>query len=343
MKVLVTGGAGYIGSHTVLALLRAGHNVVVVDNLSNSSMEAINRVRSLSGIDFDFHHLDLLETEKLTNLVKAQKFDSVIHFAGSKSVGESVTNPVRYFNNNIGTTVSLLQAFSAESSATPPQFIFSSSATVYGDPQYLPINEDHPVGNGITNPYGFTKFVCENLLKSVSDANPRFQAVALRYFNPIGADPSGLIGEDPHGIPNNLAPYITQVASGKLSELTIFGDDYKTPDGTGVRDYIHVSDVADGHVAALSLREPGFFAINLGTGEGTSVKELLLSFEGAVGFSIASRVSDRRPGDIASCYADTRKAYELFGWQSSRSIDEACRDAWNWQEKNPSGYSDSVR
>ena len=338
MKVLVTGGAGYIGSHTVLALLRAGHDVVVIDNLSNSNMEAITRVRTLSGVDFDFHQLDLLETEKLTDLVKTHEFDSVIHFAGSKSVGESVSNPVHYYKNNIGSTVSLLEATSAGESIRPPQFIFSSSATVYGDPQYLPIDENHPVGNGITNPYGFTKFVCENLLKSVTEANPHFQAVALRYFNPIGADPSGLIGEDPHGIPNNLAPYITQVASGKLSELAIFGEDYDTVDGTGVRDYIHVSDVADGHVAALSLTEPGFYAINLGTGHGTSVKELVLSFENAVGTPIPSRVSERRPGDIASCYANTRKAFEFLGWQSTRSIDEACRDAWNWQQKNPSGY-----
>jgi UDP-glucose 4-epimerase len=338
MKVLVTGGAGYIGSHTVLALLRAGHDVVVVDNFSNSSMEAITRVRTLSGVGFDFHDLDLLETEKLTEIVKAHEFDSVIHFAGSKSVGESVSNPVHYYKNNIGSTVSLLEAFVTENSSSPPQFIFSSSATVYGDPKYLPLDENHPVGNGITNPYGFTKFVCENLLRSASEANPRFQAVALRYFNPIGADPSGLIGEDPKGIPNNLAPYISQVASGKLSELTIFGNDYETPDGTGVRDFIHVSDVADGHVAALSLSEPGFNTINLGTGKGTSVKELVRSFENAVGSPIPSRVSERRPGDIASCYADTRKAFELLGWQSTRSIDDACCDALNWQQKNPSGY-----
>ncbi len=270
--------------------------------------------------------------------MREQTFDAILHFAGFKAVGESVANPLKYYENNIGSTVSLLKAINATTSTTPPKVIFSSSATVYGSSTELPLTESSKTGEGITNPYGFTKFVCERILSDATVANPGFQAMALRYFNPIGAHESGRIGEDPAGIPNNLAPYITQVASGKLSELSVFGDDYNTPDGTGIRDYIHVMDVAEGHVAALSLSEPGFHAVNLGTGQGTSVFELLKAFEKVVGKPIPFTVATRRPGDIATCYADTSLAKLLLGWSSTREITEACADAWRWQSQNPKGY-----
>lgn len=338
MRVLVTGGAGYIGSHTVLSLLEQGHIPVVVDNLSNSSVESLNRVSEITGQSIEFHNIDLCDEETFDLFMKEKTFDAILHFAGYKAVGESVTDPLKYYDNNIGSTVSLLRAIKASTSTTPPKVIFSSSATVYGNSAELPLTESSKTGEGITNPYGYTKFVCERILKDTSAANPAFQAIALRYFNPIGAHESGRIGEDPAGIPNNLAPYITQVASGKLSELSVFGDDYDTADGTGVRDYIHVMDVAEGHVAALGLSEPGFHAVNLGTGQGTSVFDLLAAFEAVVGSPIPYAVTPRRPGDIAVCYADTSLAKKLLGWSSTRDISEACADAWRWQSSNPQGY-----
>lgn len=338
MRVLVTGGAGYIGSHTVLSLLEQGHIPVVVDNLSNSSVESLNRVTEITGKPIEFYNIDLCDEDAFQSFMREQSFDAVLHFAGFKAVGESVANPLKYYENNIGSTVSLLKAINATTSTTPPKVIFSSSATVYGSSTELPLTESSKTGEGITNPYGFTKFVCEGILKDTVTANPAFQAIALRYFNPIGAHESGRIGEDPAGIPNNLAPYITQVASGKLSELSVFGDDYDTADGTGVRDYIHVMDLAEGHVAALRLNDLGFHAVNLGTGQGTSVFELLNAFENVVGRQIPFAVTPRRPGDIAACYADTSLAKQLLGWSSTRDIAEACADAWRWQSQNPQGY-----
>ena len=338
MRVLVTGGAGYIGSHTVLSLLEQGHIPVVVDNLSNSSVESLNRVTEITGKPIEFYNIDLCDEDAFQSFMREQSFDAVLHFAGFKAVGESVANPLKYYENNIGSTVSLLKAINATTSTTPPKVIFSSSATVYGSSTELPLTESSKTGEGITNPYGFTKYVCEGILKDTVAANPAFQAIALRYFNPIGAHESGRIGEDPAGIPNNLAPYITQVASGKLSELSVFGDDYDTADGTGVRDYIHVMDLAEGHVAALGLNDLGFHAVNLGTGQGTSVFELLNAFENVVGRQIPFAVTPRRPGDIAACYADTSLAKQLLGWSSTRDIAEACADAWRWQSQNPQGY-----
>ncbi|AWR21040.1 UDP-glucose 4-epimerase GalE [Aurantimicrobium photophilum] len=338
MRVLVTGGAGYIGSHTVLALLEQGHIPVVVDNLSNSSVESLNRVSEITGKPIEFHNIDLCDEHEFHSFLREQSFDAILHFAGFKAVGESVANPLKYYENNIGSTVSLLKAINASTSSAPPKVIFSSSATVYGSSTELPLTESSKTGEGITNPYGYTKFVCERILTDTVAANSAFQAIALRYFNPIGAHKSGRIGEDPAGIPNNLAPYITQVASGKLSELSVFGDDYDTADGTGIRDYIHVMDVAEGHVAALGLSEPGFHAVNLGTGQGTSVFELLTAFEAVVGSPIPYAVTPRRPGDIAACYADTSLAKKLLGWSSTRDISEACADAWRWQSQNPQGY-----
>lgn len=338
MKVLVTGGAGYIGSHTVLSLLEQGHTPIVVDNLSNSSVESLNRVSEITGKAIEFHNIDLCDVKTFHSFMRKQTFDAIFHFAGYKAVGESVTNPLKYFQNNIGSTVSLLDVIDASTSKAPPKVIFSSSATVYGGSVELPLTEFSKTGEGITNPYGFTKFVCERILRDTVAANPSFQAIALRYFNPIGAHESGRIGEDPAGIPNNLAPYITQVASGKLSQLSVFGDDYETADGTGIRDYIHVMDVAEGHVAALGLSEPGFHAINLGTGHGTSVFELINAFEQVVGKSIPYTVTPRRPGDIATCYADTALAKKLLGWTSTRDVSKACADSWRWQSENPQGY-----
>lgn len=338
MKVLVTGGAGYIGSHTVLSLLEQGHTPIVVDNLSNSSVESLNRVTEITGKAIEFHNIDLCDGKAFHSFMRAQTFDAILHFAGYKAVGESVANPLKYYENNIGSTVSLLNAIEATTSSNPPKMVFSSSATVYGSSSELPLTESSQTGEGITNPYGYTKFVCERILKDTVAVNPSFQVIALRYFNPIGAHESGRIGEDPSGIPNNLAPYITQVAAGKLSQLSVFGDDYDTPDGTGIRDYIHVMDVAEGHVAALGLSEPGFHAVNLGTGQGTSVFELLNAFEAVLGTPIPYLVTSRRPGDIAACYADTSLAKKLFGWAATRDISEACADSWKWQSQNPQGY-----
>ena len=339
MRVLVTGGTGYIGSHTVLSLIEHGHEPVVVDNLSNSSSESLRRVEKLTGSTIEFHQFDVRDTGRLTDLLSHSTFDASIHFAGLKAVGESVEKPLTYYRNNLDSTMSLIEAVKTTSTrAHPGRIIFSSSATVYGDPSHLPITEETPSGIGLTNPYGQTKYMCEKILEDVCIASPDFQAIALRYFNPIGAHPSGLIGEDPAQIPNNLAPYITQVAVGRRERLGIFGNDYPTPDGTGVRDYIHVMDLAEGHVAALSFVAPGFQAVNLGTGSGTSVLELLHAFETVVGTEIPFRFMGRRAGDIASCYASTDLASTLFSWRSQRTIQEACADAWRWQNANPHGY-----
>lgn len=338
MNVLVTGGAGYIGSHTVLALLEKGYVPIVVDNFSNSSPEAIARVEKITGTKITSYELDVCDSESMKQIVVENLISSAIHFAGYKAVGESVSNPLKYFQNNIDSTISLLHAMNESKTTTNRKVIFSSSATVYGNPSDLPIRESAEVGVGITNPYGFTKFVCEELLANYCFANPDFTAIALRYFNPIGAHRSGLIGEDPKGIPNNIAPYITQVASGKLSQLAIFGGDYDTLDGTGVRDYVHVMDLAEGHVAALNYSLPGFKAVNLGTGIGTSVKELLSAFEKAAGIEIPYKIIDRRAGDIASSFADVSEAFRLFNWKSERTVEEACIDAWRWQSNNPNGY-----
>lgn len=338
MRVLVTGGAGYIGSHTTLALIQAGHEPIVVDDLSNSSKEAISRVQKLAGTEIEFHKFNICDEERLGKLLSNSPVDAVIHFAGYKAVGESVAFPLKYFQNNIDSTISLLKCIGANDQPNPPKFIFSSSATVYGEQFNMPISEHAQSGIGITNPYGQTKYFCEEILKSTSIANSGFQSIALRYFNPIGAHESGQIGEDPSGIPNNLAPFITQVASGKLRKLSIFGNDYPTSDGTGIRDYIHVMDLAAGHVAALDYREPGFHVFNLGTGRGTSVLELINAFETNIGKKIPFEFSPRRPGDIAECYADAALANEELKWEAKLSINQACRDSWNWQQQNPEGY-----
>lgn len=339
MRVLVTGGAGFIGSHTLVELIENGHEPLVVDNLINSSRESLARVTQITGAPIAFHEFDVCDAERLTQLLTEYPCDAAIHFAGLKAVGESVAQPLMYYRNNLDSTLSVAEAVQATSAAhRPPRIIFSSSATVYGVPQFLPYTEEHPVGQGITNPYGQTKYMGEQIIQDLTRADPSFQAIALRYFNPIGAHPSGLIGEDPQQIPNNLAPYIAQVASGRRERIGIFGDDYDTIDGTGVRDYVHVMDLAAGHVAALKFTTPGFHAINLGTGIGTSVKELISAFEDAVGKPLPAQVLPRRDGDLPSYFAETELATELLGWSAQRDITEACSDMWAWQSSNPRGF-----
>ena len=335
MKILVTGGAGYIGSHTCVELLAAGHEVVVVDNLANSSAEALERVRRISGRKLGFHRLDLREGAALREVFAHNHFDAVIHFAGLKAVGESVQKPLHYYDNNVTGTLRLLECMRE---AGVKRLVFSSSATVYGDPASVPIREDFALS--ASNPYGRTKLFIEEILRDEQRANPDWDIVLLRYFNPVGAHASGLIGEDPAGIPNNLMPYVSQVAVGKLECLNVWGDDYPTPDGTGVRDYIHLVDLALGHLAALA-RAPaaGVRAYNLGTGRGYSVLEMIAAFERASGRSVAYRIAPRRPGDVASCYADASLAHRELGWQATRDVDAMCRDAWNWQSRNPRGYA----
>ena len=335
MNILVTGGAGYIGSHTLIELIEAGHTPVVVDNLSNSSPEALKRVEKITGAKIPFHKLDLRNEKELEKVFTEHKFDAIIHFAGLKAVGESVAKPLHYYNNNLTSTLTLLQQ-AVEHKV--PKFIFSSSATVYGTPEELPLKETSRTGVGITNPYGQTKYMIEQILQDVVAANPNLQVTILRYFNPVGAHKSGLIGEDPNGLPNNLLPYVSQVAVGKLPEVGVFGDDYDTPDGTGVRDYIHVVDLAKGHVAALKSAQNGVSVYNLGTGQGTSVLELINAFSKAAGKPIPYVIKPRRPGDIASCYATSEKALNELGWQAKKSIATACEDSWKWQSGNPSGY-----
>lgn len=334
--ILVTGGAGYIGTHTVIQLLEAGHEVIVLDNLSNSSREALNRVEAMTGKEVTFYLGDILDRALLEQIFLTHTIDAVIHFAGLKAVGESVKEPLRYYENNVvGTTVLLevMQAFDVK------RIVFSSSATVYGMPERTPIDESFPLS--ATNPYGRSKLMIEDILRDVAVADSEWSIALLRYFNPIGAHPSGQIGEDPFDVPNNLMPYITQVAVGKLNELSVFGDDYDTPDGTGVRDYIHVVDLASGHLQALDyvMDQTGVEAFNLGTGTGYSVLDLVRAFEQESGKSVPYRVTDRRPGDIATCFADPTKSKQMLGFEAKHDIRDMCRDAWNWQSNNPDGYN----
>ncbi|MBR5306315.1 MAG: UDP-glucose 4-epimerase GalE [Oscillospiraceae bacterium] len=338
MKVFVTGGAGYIGSHTVLQLLREGHDVVVLDNLSNSSPVSLERVEKLCGKSAKLYVGDILDEALLDKICSENRFDCCIHFAGLKAVGESVAKPWEYYNNNITGTLVLLDVMKEYGCKN---IIFSSSATVYGDPAFVPITEECPKGT-CTNPYGWTKSMLEQILTDVQKADKEWNVVILRYFNPIGAHISGRIGENPNGIPNNLMPYITQVAVGKLEQLGVFGNDYDTHDGTGVRDYIHVVDLAKGHVKALAKLEKGsgLNIYNLGTGTGYSVLDMVKSFEKANGVAVPYAIKDRRAGDIATCYADAKKAKDELGWEAENGIEEMCRDAWRWQKANPNGFED---
>ncbi|BCO10079.1 UDP-glucose 4-epimerase [Desulfolithobacter dissulfuricans] len=336
MHIIVTGGAGYIGSHTCLELLEAGHRVTVLDNLCNSSREALHRVEELTGQAIRFFEADLLNPDEVEMVFRASPdTDAVIHFAGLKAVGESVQQPLRYYHNNITGTLNLCQVMQDQG---VKNIVFSSSATVYGDPATVPIREDFPLS--CTNPYGRTKLMIEDILRDLHVADPEWNVALLRYFNPVGAHKSGRIGEDPGGIPNNLMPYISQVAVGKLEELAVYGDDYPTHDGTGVRDYIHVVDLALGHIKALEklAQKPGVVTYNLGTGQGYSVLDMVQAFEKASGRKIAYRITDRRPGDIARCFADPGLAEKELGWKATRSIDEMCEDTWRWQSMNPRGY-----
>ncbi len=336
MKLLITGGAGYIGSHTCVELLAAGHEVVIVDNLCNSSAEAVRRVEKIAGQSVRFYEADILDEARLDAIFTSERPEAVIHFAALKAVGESVAKPLAYYKNNITGTLTLLKVMDAHDVRT---IVFSSSATVYGDPATVPIREDFPLS--ATNPYGQTKLMNEQILRDVHRANNAWRVALLRYFNPVGAHKSGLIGEDPAGIPNNLTPYITQVAMGKRECLSVFSNDYDTPDGTGVRDYIHVVDLAQGHVAAvekLATMDGGVLTINLGTGKGYSVLEMVHMFEEVSGRPIPYKITARRPGDIATCYADPSLARELLGWTAKRGLREMCEDSWRWQSQNPNGY-----
>ena len=336
MRVLLTGGAGYIGSHTAVELINAGHTPVIADNYSNSCPEVLNRIKEITGVEVEAHEIDMCDAEKVDKLFAADSFDAVIHFAGLKAVGESVSIPVQYYRNNIDSTLVLLDAMAKYGVAN---LIFSSSATVYGNPEKLPLTEDCATG-GCTNPYGWTKYMIEQIIRDAAKANPNLSAVLLRYFNPVGAHASGRIGEDPSGIPNNLMPFISQVAVGRRTHLNIFGNDYNTPDGTGVRDYIHVVDLARGHVASLPYcaSHKGSVEINLGTGTGYSVKEMAEAFARVNDIPVPYQYAPRRPGDIDACYADPVKAKELLGWEAQLGLDEMCRDTWNWQKNNPNGY-----
>lgn len=335
MHVLVTGGAGYIGSHTCLELLESGHQVTVVDNLSNSSEESLRRVETLTGKSLSFVEGDLLDEGVLERLFASNDFHAVIHFAGLKAVGESVEMPVAYYRNNLTGTLNLIHAMDR---AGVKNIVFSSSATVYGDPETVPIDEGFP--RSATNPYGRSKLIIEEMLEDLIVADSSWRVLLLRYFNPVGAHESGLIGEDPNGIPNNLMPYIAQVAVGKLERLSVFGDDYPTHDGTGVRDFIHVVDLAKGHLCALTTAEeaPGLYVYNLGTGQGTSVLDLVRAFEKASGRQVPYTVAPRRAGDIAACYASPDKALSGIGWRAEKGVEDMCRDTWRWQSQNPDGY-----
>jgi UDP-glucose 4-epimerase len=338
MAILVTGGAGYIGSHTCVELLENGFEVIVVDNLCNSSEEALRRVEKITGRSLVFHRVDLLDRKALADVFKGAEIDAVIHFAALKAVGESVQKPLMYYHNNIGGALALIEVMQ---DAGVTDIVFSSSATVYGDPPRVPITEDFPLAP--TSPYGYNKLMIEQILRDVQAAHREWNVSILRYFNPVGAHVSGLIGEDPRGIPNNLMPFISQVAVGKLPELQVFGDDYDTVDGTGVRDYIHVVDLARGHLSALDFLKtrPGVAVHNLGTGQGYSVFQLVEAFERASGVKIPYKVVNRRPGDIAICYADPGKAARELGWRAQKGLDEMCRDTWRWQSMNPGGFEGS--
>lgn len=336
MAILVTGGAGYIGSHTCIELMNAGYEVVVVDNLCNSSRESLKRVEKIVGKEVPFYEVDIRDAEELTSVFEKEDITAVIHFAGLKAVGESVAKPLEYYDNNIAGTLVLCDVMRK---AGIKNIIFSSSATIYGDPAFIPITEECPKGQ-CTNPYGWTKSMLEQILTDFHTADEEWNVVLLRYFNPVGAHKSGTIGEDPKGIPNNLMPYITQVAVGKREFLGVFGNDYNTPDGTGVRDYIHVVDLAIGHVKALKKIEEkaGVCVYNLGTGNGYSVLDMVKAFSKACGHDLPYKILDRRPGDIAMCYADPTKAKAELGWEAVRDLEEMCEDSWRWQSNNPDGY-----
>lgn len=335
MRILLTGGAGYIGSHVAIELIAAGHSPIVADDLSNSSEEAIRRVEQITGTSIPFYKLDIRDETGLNALFEAESPEAVVHLAGLKAVGESVAQPLRYYDVNINATLTLLRVMAAHGTS---RIIFSSSATVYGTPSELPLTEESLVGVGITNPYGWTKFMNEQILKDAAQADPNLSVCLLRYFNPIGAHESGLIGEDPADIPNNLMPYITQVAVGRLDHLNVFGDCYPTPDGTGVRDYIHVVDLAKGHVEALDKAPSGTSVYNLGTGHGVSVLELVHAFEAATGVPIPYEITAPRAGDVAEVYAAADKAARDLGWETTKTLADACADSWRWQSTNPEGY-----
>ncbi len=340
MNILVTGGAGYIGSHTIIELLSAGHQVVVVDNLSNSSREALKRAGEIAGQDIPFYELDCCDRPALARVFDEHAVGAVMHFAGLKAVGESVAEPLRYYRNNLDSTLTLCEVMQAKGVR---RLIFSSSATVYGEPSELPLRETSRAGVGLSNPYGRTKYMIEEILGDLCVADPSWQITILRYFNPIGAHQSGRIGEDPNGPPNNLLPYVAQVAVGRLETVRVFGNDYDTPDGTGIRDYIHVVDLARGHVAALEHApalsgQPNIY--NLGTGKGTSVLELIHAFEAACGKAVPYKITARRPGDLAVAYADCTKANQELGWRAEKTIEDGCADSWRWQSQNPNGYKD---
>ncbi len=336
MKILVTGGAGYIASHTDLELLGAGYDVVVVDNLSNSSIEAIKRVERLTGKSIRFYENDILDKKALQKIFENENIDAVIHFAGLKAVGESCKIPLRYFKNNVTGTINLLEVMEEYDVRN---LVFSSSATVYGDPKTVPITEEFPLS--VTNPYGRTKLMIEDILRDLYAADNSWNIAILRYFNPIGAHESGEIGEDPNGIPNNLVPYIAKVASGTLDKINVFGNDYDTPDGTGVRDYIHVVDLSLGHIKAIEklMSKPGLVTYNLGTGRGYSVLEIIKNYEKACNKKLPYTIAERRSGDIATSYADPSKAQKELGWKAERGIEQMCKDSYNWQSKNPDGYT----
>ena len=337
MKILLTGGAGFIGSHTCVEIVEAGHDVVIADDLSNSKPAVLDRLKELTGKEIPFYNIDVADRQKVDEMFAKEKFDAVIHFAGFKAVGESVAKPVMYYRNNIDTTLTLLETMAKYN---VNNFVFSSSATVYGVPERVPLVEG--MKTGCTNPYGWTKLMIEQILTDAAVANKELSVVLLRYFNPIGAHESGRIGEDPTGIPNNLLPYITQVAIGKLPQLGVFGDDYPTHDGTGVRDYIHVVDLAKGHVKAIeyAAEHKGTEIFNLGTGTGYSVLDIVKAFEKANNIEIPYVIKPRRDGDIAECYANPVKAKEKLGWQAEKSLEEMCRDSWRWQFNNPKGYDE---
>ncbi len=336
MKILVTGGAGYIASHTNVELLNAGYDVVVVDNLVNSNQESIRRVEKITGKKIAFYQEDICDLQALDAVFAKEKIDAVIHFAGLKAVGESCEKPLEYFDNNLCGTIYLLKTMKKYQVKS---LVFSSSATVYGKPATVPITEDFPLS--VSNPYGRTKLIIEDMLRDIYQADSSWDIALLRYFNPIGAHESGEIGEDPNGIPNNLLPYVSKVAAGELECVRVFGDDYDTPDGTGVRDYIHVVDLACGHIKALKKLEthPGLVTYNLGTGRGYSVLDIIHNFEKACGKKIPYQITERRPGDIDVCYANPEKAKQELGWQAVRDIDKMCEDAWRWQSRNPKGYA----
>jgi UDP-glucose 4-epimerase len=336
MRILVTGGAGYIGSHTCVDLLESGYELTVIDNLNNSKQEALRRVERLSGKTLDFFQVDLLDTEALSAAFAAHPVDAVIHFAAYKAVGESVAKPLAYYQNNVAGTINLLDVMGKYGCKN---LVYSSSCTVYGEPKQTPITEEHPTV-AAQSPYGWTKLMTEQIMRDLHQSDPSWNIILLRYFNPVGAHPSGDIGEDPNGIPSNLMPYITQVAIGRLSELRVFGNDYPTPDGTGVRDYIHVVDLASAHVRAVQklASNPGLVAYNLGTGKGSSVLEVIAAFEKATGQPINYRILPRRPGDVSAAYADPGKAERELAWRAEHDLYDICRDGWHWQQKNPNGY-----